>query len=71
MEEWIPLLDIFLKSPSPETEAALWLDEASISFSSSSSSSSSSSPINRSSFVSLLKKQSYINDQNSSPSANK
>ncbi|CAN7132982.1 unnamed protein product [Brassica rapa subsp. narinosa] len=71
MEEWIPLLDIFLKSPSPETEAALWLDEASISFSSSSSSSSSSSPINRSSFVSLLKKQCEPIDQNSSPSANK
>ncbi|CAH8364306.1 unnamed protein product [Eruca vesicaria subsp. sativa] len=62
MEEWIPLLDIFSKSPSPETQASLWLDEASIS-------SSSSSPINRSSFVSLLKKQRF--DQNSSPSSNK
>ncbi|KAG2319398.1 hypothetical protein Bca4012_054354 [Brassica carinata] len=68
MEEWIPLLDIFLKSPSPETQASLWLDEAS---NSSYSSSSSSSPINRSSFVSLLKKQSYITDPNSSPLANK
>ncbi|KAF8081898.1 hypothetical protein N665_0858s0014 [Sinapis alba] len=69
MEEWIPLLDIFLKCPSPETQASLWLDEASSS--SSSSSSSSPSPINRSSFVSLLKKQSYITDQNSSPPVNK
>ncbi|EFH38589.1 hypothetical protein ARALYDRAFT_920887 [Arabidopsis lyrata subsp. lyrata] len=47
MEEWIPLLDIFLKSPSPETEASLWLDQAS---NSSSSSSSAAAPINRSFF---------------------
>lgn len=67
MEEWIPLFDIFLKSPSPETEASLWLDQASNS-SSSSSSSSAAVPINRSSFVSLLKKQC---DQNSSPPATK
>ncbi|CAE6169619.1 unnamed protein product [Arabidopsis arenosa] len=65
MEEWIPLLDIFLKSPSPETEASLWLDQAS---NSSSSSSSAAAPINRSSFVSLLKKQC---DQNSSPATKK
>ncbi|KAF3513811.1 hypothetical protein F2Q69_00009889 [Brassica cretica] len=71
MEEWIPLLDIFLKSPSPETEASLWLDEASNSFSSSSSLSSSSSPINRSSFVSLLKKQCEPIDQSPYPSSNK
>ncbi|KAG7617794.1 putative fanconi anemia group E protein [Arabidopsis thaliana] len=61
MEEWIPLFDIFLKSPSPEAEASLWLDQAS---NPSSSSSSAAAPINRSSFVSLLKKQC---DQNSSP----
>jgi len=61
MEEWIPLFDIFLKSPSPEAEASLWLDQASNLFS---SSSSAAAPINRSSFVSLLKKQC---DQNSSP----
>ncbi|CAH2077575.1 unnamed protein product [Thlaspi arvense] len=74
MEEWIPLFDIFFKSPSPETEASLWLDQASnslSSFSSSSSSASTASPINRSSFVSLLKKQCDLIDQNSSPPASK
>lgn len=64
MEEWIPLFDIFLKSPSPETEASLWLDQASNSF----SFSSPEAPINRSSFISLLKKQC---NQNSSTPANK
>ncbi|CAN8230068.1 unnamed protein product [Cochlearia groenlandica] len=50
MEVWIPLFDIFMKCPSPELEASLWLDH-------SSSSSAAAAPINRSSFVSLLKKQ--------------
>ncbi|XP_023635173.1 uncharacterized protein LOC17879113 isoform X2 [Capsella rubella] len=63
MEEWIPLFDIFLNSSIPETEASLWLDQAS-----NSSSSSAAAPINRSSFVSLLKTQC---DQNSSPATNK
>ncbi|XP_010438286.1 PREDICTED: uncharacterized protein LOC104721909 [Camelina sativa] len=61
MEEWIPLFDIFLNSSSPETEASLWLDQAS----SSSTSSAAAPPINRSSFVSLLKQQ--CDHQNSSP----
>ncbi|XP_019086696.1 PREDICTED: uncharacterized protein LOC104717238 [Camelina sativa] len=61
MEEWIPLFDIFLNSSSPETEASLWLDQAS----SSSTSSAAAAPINRSSFVSLLKQQ--CDHQSSSP----
>ncbi|XP_010447838.1 PREDICTED: uncharacterized protein LOC104730376 [Camelina sativa] len=65
MEEWIPLFDIFLNSSSPETEASLWLDQAS----SSSTSSAAAAPINRSSFVSLLKKQ--CDHQNSSPATKK
>ncbi|KFK29512.1 hypothetical protein AALP_AA7G143900 [Arabis alpina] len=68
MEEWIPMFEIFLKSPSPETEASLWLDEAS---NSSSSSASMASPINRSSFLSLLKKPCDVTDQNSSPATKK
>ncbi|XP_010523565.1 PREDICTED: uncharacterized protein LOC104801881 [Tarenaya hassleriana] len=61
MEKWIPLFDIFLKSPAPEAEASLWLDQAF-----NSSSSSMASPINRSSFFSLLKRPCDVIDQGSS-----
>ena len=45
MEAWVPLFNIFLNSPTPETEASLWLEQ---------SSSSSSVPITTTSFLSLL-----------------
>ncbi|KAF3439586.1 hypothetical protein FNV43_RR17864 [Rhamnella rubrinervis] len=48
MEAWVPLFDIFLNSPTPESEASLWLNQ------SFSSSSSAKSPITTASFVSLL-----------------
>ncbi|KAB5552587.1 hypothetical protein DKX38_009898 [Salix brachista] len=48
MEAWVPLFNIFLNSPTPETEASLWLQQ--------SSSSSSSVPITTTSFLSLLAK---------------
>ncbi|KAL4282479.1 hypothetical protein GQ457_16G003280 [Hibiscus cannabinus] len=53
MEQWVPLFDIFMNSPTPETEASLWLKQ---SFNSTTSSSSSSTvtPITTSSFLSLL-----------------
>ncbi|KAL9399348.1 hypothetical protein Peur_008309 [Populus x canadensis] len=47
MEAWVPLFNIFLNSPTPETEASLWLQQ---------SSSSSSVPITTTSFLSLLAK---------------
>ncbi|CAK7352620.1 unnamed protein product [Dovyalis caffra] len=51
MEAWVPLFDIFLNSPTPETEASLWLQQ-----SSSFVNASSSVPITTASFLSLLTK---------------
>ncbi|XVF35002.1 hypothetical protein REPUB_Repub18cG0107300 [Reevesia pubescens] len=51
MERWVPLFDIFMNSPTPETEASLWLQQ---SFNSTTSSSSTTTPITTSSFLSLL-----------------
>lgn len=55
MEKWVPLMDIFLSSPSPEAEASLWLQR------------SSASPA---SFLSLLTKpfDATVLDSSSSPS---
>ncbi|XP_071740409.1 uncharacterized protein [Rutidosis leptorrhynchoides] len=47
MESWIPLINIFINSPNPETDASLFLQ-------SSFNSSSSSSNISTASFLSLL-----------------
>ncbi|CAN0884535.1 hypothetical protein LINGRAHAP2_LOCUS14870 [Linum grandiflorum] len=46
MDQWVPLLDIFLNSPSPEIQASLWLHR--------SFNVSSSSPISPASFLALL-----------------
>ncbi|KAL2533204.1 Fanconi anemia group E protein [Abeliophyllum distichum] len=51
MERWIPLMEIFLNSPCPETEASLWLRK-------SFNHSSNSAPISTTSFLSLLAKPS-------------
>ncbi|PIN25133.1 hypothetical protein CDL12_02123 [Handroanthus impetiginosus] len=51
MECWIPLFDIFLNSPCPESEASLWLQRAF-------NHSSNASPISTTSFLSLLTRQS-------------
>ncbi|KAL5768648.1 hypothetical protein ACOSQ2_015431 [Xanthoceras sorbifolium] len=51
MESWIPLLDIFLNNPTPETDASFWLQQ-----SFNATSSSSSIPVTTSSFVALLTK---------------
>ncbi|EOY30485.1 Fanconi anemia group E protein [Theobroma cacao] len=53
MEPWVPLFDIFMNSPTPETEASLWLQQ---SFNATTSSSSTTTPITTSSFLSLLTK---------------
>ncbi|XVE70588.1 hypothetical protein DITRI_Ditri10aG0083500 [Diplodiscus trichospermus] len=53
METWVPLFDIFMNSPTPETEASLWLQQ---SFNATTSSSSTATPLNTSSFLSLLTK---------------
>ncbi|KAE8735421.1 putative 1-aminocyclopropane-1-carboxylate oxidase [Hibiscus syriacus] len=53
MEQWVPLFDIFMNSPTPETEASLWLQQ---SFNATTSSSSTITPITTSSFLSLLNK---------------
>ncbi|KAI3422907.1 FA_FANCE domain-containing protein [Psidium guajava] len=50
MEPWTPLFDIFLNSPTPETDASRWLQE------SFSSSSTSATPVTTASFLSLLSK---------------
>ncbi|KAM1812907.1 hypothetical protein ACFX11_026793 [Malus domestica] len=50
MEQWVPLFDIFLTSPTPESEASAWLNQ------SFSASSSSATPISTGSFLSLLMK---------------
>ncbi|KAI4376542.1 hypothetical protein MLD38_014291 [Melastoma candidum] len=46
MEAWAPLFDIFLRSPTPETDASRWLKE--------SGAGSAEHPLSTSSFVSLL-----------------
>ncbi|KAL0333787.1 UNVERIFIED_CONTAM: hypothetical protein Sangu_1534900 [Sesamum angustifolium] len=48
MEGWIPLFEIFLNSPCPESEASLWLQKAF-------NPSSNATPISTASFLSLLK----------------
>ncbi|CAK9144117.1 unnamed protein product [Ilex paraguariensis] len=48
MESWVPLFDIFLNSPCPETEASLWLQQ--------SFNPSSTTTISTNSFLSLLTK---------------
>ncbi|XP_062091011.1 uncharacterized protein LOC133797198 [Humulus lupulus] len=50
MEAWVPLLNIFLNSPVPESEASRWLHQ------SFSASSAATAPITTASFVSLLMK---------------
>ncbi|PRQ46817.1 putative fanconi Anaemia group E protein [Rosa chinensis] len=50
MEQWLPLFDIFLNSPTPESEASTWLKQ------SFSASSSTAAPITTGSFLSLLMK---------------
>ncbi|GMI97796.1 hypothetical protein like AT4G29560 [Hibiscus trionum] len=53
MGQWVPLFDIFMNSPTPETEASLWLQQ---SFNATTSSSLTMTPITTSSFLSLLTK---------------
>ncbi|KAL2553715.1 Fanconi anemia group E protein [Forsythia ovata] len=62
MERWIPLMEIFLNSPCPETEASLWLQK-------SFNHSSNSAPISTTSFLSLLAKPSdtILIDPSSTP----
>ncbi|KAL6226667.1 hypothetical protein ACLB2K_000628 [Fragaria x ananassa] len=48
MEQWVPLFDIFLNSPTPESEASTWLRQ------SFSASSSTAAPITTAAFLSLL-----------------
>ncbi|KAL6224162.1 hypothetical protein ACLB2K_003018 [Fragaria x ananassa] len=48
MEQWVPLFDIFLNSPTPESEASTWLKQ------SFSASSSTAAPITTAAFLSLL-----------------
>ncbi|KAK9947933.1 hypothetical protein M0R45_003528 [Rubus argutus] len=50
MEQWVPLFDIFLNSPTPESEASTWLKQ------SFSASSATTAPITTRSFLSLLMK---------------
>ncbi|KAM1178650.1 hypothetical protein ACFX13_018252 [Malus domestica] len=50
MEQWVPLFDIFLTSPTPEPEASAWINQ------SFSASSSSATPITTGSFLLLLMK---------------
>ncbi|KAL3623661.1 hypothetical protein CASFOL_032477 [Castilleja foliolosa] len=47
MEAWVPLFDIFMNSPCPETEASLWLQK-------NFNHSSNTIPISSTSFISLL-----------------
>ncbi|KAJ4825450.1 hypothetical protein Tsubulata_010610 [Turnera subulata] len=55
MDQWVPLFDIFLHSPTPETQASLWLQQAfNATVSSSSASPPSTTPITTASFLSLL-----------------
>ncbi|KAG8376118.1 hypothetical protein BUALT_Bualt09G0030100 [Buddleja alternifolia] len=51
MLRWVPLFDIFLNSPCPETEASLWLQK-------SFNPSANTTPISTTSFISLLTKSS-------------
>ncbi|XP_030529995.1 uncharacterized protein LOC115740618 [Rhodamnia argentea] len=50
MEPWTPLFDIFLNSPTPESDASRWLQESFC------SSSTSATPFTTASFLSLLSK---------------
>ncbi|CDP03179.1 unnamed protein product [Coffea canephora] len=61
MERWLPVFDIFLNSPCPETEASLWLQR-------SFDPSSTAPPISTSSFLQLLTNPSDVIVLNSSPS---
>ncbi|KAJ4708622.1 Fanconi anemia group E protein [Melia azedarach] len=63
MESWVPLMDIFLNSPTPETEASLWLQQFF-----GATSSSSSTPITTSSFIALLTKPCSVTSNGSSSS---
>ncbi|KAH0970691.1 hypothetical protein GBA52_022847 [Prunus armeniaca] len=65
MEQWVPLFDIFLTSPTPESEASTWLNQ------SFRASSSTSTPITTGSFLSLLMKplDSIVVDESSSSSS--
>ncbi|KAJ7973718.1 Fanconi anemia group E protein [Quillaja saponaria] len=65
MESWVPLFEIFLSSPTPETEASQWLQR---SFNSSSSS-SNTTPLTTASFLSMLMKPSNAIVVNSSPAS--
>uniref|UniRef100_A0A2N9EP61 Uncharacterized protein n=1 Tax=Fagus sylvatica TaxID=28930 RepID=A0A2N9EP61_FAGSY len=64
MEPWVPLFEIFLNSPTPETQASQWLQQ-------SFNASSTTTPITTSSFLSLLSKPCdaivIIDDSSSSP----
>ncbi|WCJ42654.1 hypothetical protein M5689_023449 [Euphorbia peplus] len=60
MEQWIPLLNIFLKSLTPETDASLWFHQ--------SFNAASSTPITTGSFLSLLTKPIHVT---TSPSTTK
>ncbi|KAG6723421.1 hypothetical protein I3842_03G206500 [Carya illinoinensis] len=62
MESWVPLFEIFLKSPAPETEASQWLHQAF-------NASSSSTPVTTTAFLSLLTKPSdaIVGEGSSSP----
>ncbi|GAV68313.1 FA_FANCE domain-containing protein [Cephalotus follicularis] len=55
MESWVPLFDIFLNSPTPETKASLWLKQ-SFNVTSSSLSSTTTTTTTTTSFLSLLRK---------------
>ncbi|CAI0543865.1 unnamed protein product [Linum tenue] len=61
MEQWVPLFDIFLNSPTPEIEASLWLHR--------SFNVSSTLPISAASFLSLLTQpvDSVAGESDSSP----
>ncbi|XP_038695934.1 uncharacterized protein LOC119993086 [Tripterygium wilfordii] len=54
MEAWLPLFDIFMNSPTPETDASNWLKQSFIA--SYASSSVTTAPITTASFLSLLVK---------------
>ncbi|PON45456.1 Fanconi Anaemia group E protein, C-terminal [Trema orientale] len=65
MEAWVPLFDVFLNSPAPESEASQWLHQ------SFSASLSAGAPITTASFVSLLMKpfDAIVVDESSSSSS--
>ncbi|GAB2293034.1 hypothetical protein Dimus_027254 [Dionaea muscipula] len=63
MEAWLPLFDIFLNSPTPESEASLWLDH--------SFDASSTPSITTNSFIALVagSTDAIVTDSTSSPSS--